>query len=62
MLMIIITLMLMIMMLQVGAANKKITLLMVGLDNAGKTCTAKTIVGEVIHFDRFIVNIKMILS
>ena len=30
-----------------GASNKKITLLMVGLDNAGKTCTAKTIVGEV---------------
>lgn len=29
-----------------GAANKRITLLMVGLDNAGKTCTAKTIVGE----------------
>ena len=30
-----------------GSSNKKITLLMVGLDNAGKTCTAKTIVGEV---------------
>ena len=35
------------MMVKVGAANKRITLLMVGLDNAGKTCTAKTIVGEV---------------
>ena len=29
-----------------GSSNKKITLLMVGLDNAGKTCTAKSIVGE----------------
>ena len=26
--------------------DKQIFLLMVGLDNAGKTCTAKTIVGE----------------
>ena len=31
---------------RVGAAGKNIYLLMVGLDNAGKTCTAKTIVGE----------------
>ena len=34
-----------------GSSNKKITLLMVGLDNAGKTCTAKTIVGEVRNED-----------
>ena len=27
-------------------SEKKIFLLMVGLDNAGKTCTAKSIVGE----------------
>ena len=31
---------------QVGPAAKQIFLLMVGLDNAGKTCTAKSIVGE----------------
>ena len=32
---------------QVGVGGRQITLLMVGLDNAGKTCTAKTIVGQV---------------
>jgi len=31
---------------RVGVANRNICLLIVGLDNAGKTCTAKSIVGE----------------
>ena len=31
---------------RVGVSSKKIMILMVGLDNAGKTCTAKSIVGE----------------
>lgn len=31
---------------RVGVSTKKIMILMVGLDNAGKTCTAKSIVGE----------------
>ena len=35
------------MILQVGVGGKAMTLLMVGLDNAGKTCTAKTLVGQV---------------
>lgn len=36
---------------RVGGGSKTITLLMVGLDNAGKTCTAKTIVGQVSSFN-----------
>ena len=31
---------------KVGVMNRTIQLLMVGLDNAGKTCTAKSIVKE----------------
>ena len=46
--------------MQVGAADKKITLLMVGLDNAGKTCTAKTIVGEV-NIVKVLIMISMIM-
>ena len=45
---------------RVGGGSKTITLLMVGLDNAGKTCTAKTIVGQVSSFNTLGVLISIL--